>query len=57
MCEYLHYELVYFKELQNEQEYYCLTIYRAGAAVVSTITSYYCKLTTAVHTPYEQNKI
>ena len=31
---------VYFKELHNEQEYYCPTIYRAGAAVVSTITSY-----------------
>ena len=29
---------VYFKELHNEQEYYCPTIYRAGAAVVSTIT-------------------
>ena len=29
---------VYFKELHNEQEYYCLTIYRAGAAVESTIT-------------------
>ena len=31
---------VYFKELHNEQEYYCPTIYRARAAVVSTITSY-----------------
>ena len=30
---------VYLKELHNEQ-YYKLTIYRAGAAVVSTITSY-----------------
>ena len=40
MCEHLHYESVYFKELHNEQEYYCPTIYRAGAAVVSTITSY-----------------
>ena len=30
---------VYFKELHNEQEYYCPTIYRAGAAVVSTITT------------------
>ena len=29
---------VYFKELHNEQEYYCPTIYRAKAAVVSTIT-------------------
>ena len=36
MCEHLHYESVYFKELHKEQEYY---IYRAGAAVVSTITS------------------
>ena len=39
MCENLPYESVYFKELQNEQEYYWPTIYRAGAAVVSTITS------------------
>ena len=30
---------VYFKELHNEREYYCPTINRAGAAVVSTITS------------------
>ena len=30
---------VYFKELHNEQEYHCPTIYGAGAAVVSTITS------------------
>ena len=30
---------VYFKELHNEQEYYCPTIYRAGAAAVSTITT------------------
>ena len=35
----LYYESVYFKELHNEQEYYWLTIYRAGAAVVWTITS------------------
>ena len=35
----LHYESVYLKELHNEQEYYWPTIYRAGAAVVSTITS------------------
>ena len=41
MCENLHYESVYFKELHNEQEYYWPTIYRTGAAVVSTITSYY----------------
>ena len=40
MCENLHYESVYFKELHNEQEYYWPTIYRAGAAVVSTITNY-----------------
>ena len=40
MCESLHYESVYFKELHNEQEYYWPTIYRAGAAVVWTITSY-----------------
>ena len=39
MCENLHYESVYFKELHNEQEYYWPTIYRAGTAVVSTITS------------------
>ena len=39
MCENLQYESVYFKELHNEQEYYLPTIYRAGAAVVSTITS------------------
>ena len=33
-------KLVYFKELHNDQEYYCPTTYRAGAAVVSTtITS------------------
>ena len=30
-----------FKELHNEQEYYWPTIYRTGAAVVSTITSLY----------------
>ena len=39
MCENLHYKSVYFKELHNEQKYYWPTIYRAGAAVVSTITS------------------
>ena len=39
MCENLPYESVYFKELHNEQECYWPTIYRAGAAVVSTITS------------------
>ena len=30
---------LYFKEIHNEQEYYCPTIYRTGAAVVSAITS------------------
>ena len=39
MCENLHYESVYFKELHNEQEYYGQTIYIAGVAVVSAITS------------------
>ena len=39
MCENLHYESVYFKELHNQQEYCWPTIYRTGAAVVSTITS------------------
>ena len=43
MCENLHYESVYFKELHNEQEYYWQTIYRAGAAVVSTITRFKVK--------------
>ena len=33
---------VYFKELHNEQEYYSPTIYRAGAAVVSTNTCDIC---------------
>jgi len=37
MCEHLHYESVYFKELHKEQEYYI----QGGAAVVSTITSKY----------------
>ena len=41
MCENLHYETVYIQELHNEQEYYWPTIYRVGAAVVSTITSVY----------------
>ena len=39
MCENLHCDSVYFKELHNEQEYYWLTVYRTGEAVVSTITS------------------
>ena len=38
MCKTLPYESVYFKELHNEQGCYWPTIYRAGAAVVSTIT-------------------
>ena len=36
---------VCFKELHNEQEYYCPTIYRAWAAVVSTITSLKSEIT------------
>ena len=40
MCENLNYESVCFKELHKDQEYYWRTICRAGAAVVSTITSY-----------------
>ena len=40
MCENLPYESVHFKELHNEQECYWPTIYWAGAAVVSTITSF-----------------
>ena len=40
MCENLQYELVYFKELRSEQEYYWPAIHKAGAALVSTITSY-----------------
>ena len=39
MCENRPYESVYFKELHNEQECYWPTIYRAGTAVMSTITS------------------
>ena len=45
MCENLYYESVYFKELHSEQEYYWPTIYRAGAAVVSTITSVFINKT------------
>ena len=48
MCENLYesvyYESVYFKELHNDQEYYWPTIYRAGATVVSTITSNISKM-------------
>ena len=40
MSENLQYELVYFKELHNEQEYYWPAIHKAGVALVSTITSY-----------------
>ena len=43
MCENLRYELVYFKVLHDEQGCYWPTIYRAGAAVVSTIASRYFK--------------
>ena len=39
MCENLDCGSVYFKELHNDQEYYWLTMYRAGAAVESSITS------------------
>ena len=38
MCENLDCGSVYFKELHNDQEYYWPTIYRAGAAVESSIT-------------------
>ena len=38
-CENLHYELVYFKDLQKDHEYYRPTTYGAEAAVVSTFTS------------------
>ena len=40
MYENLPYESVYFKEPHNEQECYRPTIYRAGEAVVLTITSF-----------------
>ena len=50
MCENRHYESVYFKELHNEQEHYWPTIYRAGANVVSTITSLiYCRVEMCMH--------
>ena len=45
MRENLHYESVYFKGLHNNQEHYWPTIYRAGAAVVSTTTSFNLSLT------------
>ena len=41
MCENIHYESVHFKELHNEQEYTDQQYTGTGAAVVSTITSYY----------------
>ena len=41
MSENRPYESIFFKELHNEQECYWSTIYRAGAAVVSTITRWY----------------
>ena len=41
MCDNLPYESVYFKELHNEQKWYWPTIYRARAAVVSTIMTSY----------------
>ena len=43
ICEniFIIYEIgIFIKELHNEQEYYCPTTYRAGAAVVPSITSY-----------------
>ena len=39
---------IYFKELHNEQGYYWPTIYRAWAAVVSTITSVIYKISKIV---------
>jgi len=51
MCEHIHYESVYFKELHNEQEYYWPTIYRQGAAVVSTIISISETVETGVDPP------
>ena len=63
MCENLHYQSVYFKELHNQQEYYWPTIYRTEAAVVSTITSYfyYCyrpdRLSCLWAFPYDHFKI
>ena len=39
MCENLHYESIYFKELHRDEEYYWPRIYKAGVAVVSIITS------------------
>ena len=41
MSEDLNYKSVYLKQLHNDQVYYSTTIYRAGAAVVSTITTDY----------------
>ena len=39
LCEILHDQYEYFKELHKEQGYNWPTTYRAGAAVVSTFTS------------------
>ena len=50
--ENLYYESVYFKELHKEQEYYWPTIYRAGAAVVSTITSLIIVKSTLLYAEY-----
>ena len=44
MYENLPHESIYFEELHNAQECYWPTIYRAGAAVESTITSSIVKL-------------
>ena len=41
LCENLDYESVYFKELHNDQAFYWPTIYKAGQAIVSTVTSGY----------------
>ena len=38
--EYVRTSSLYMKSVHNEQEYYCPTTYRAGAAVVPSITSY-----------------
>ena len=48
----MEYNTVYFKELHNEQEYYWSKIYRAGVAVVSTITS----LVVAIATTFEYSQ-
>ena len=40
MCEHLHYEIGIFQRATQRAKNYSPTIYRAGAAVVSTITSF-----------------